>query len=157
MSEPKAARRSVRLTEDEAWEAVTAAHTGILTTIRRNGMPVSTPIWFVVMDRKIYARTNASSKKVARARHDQRATFLVEAGLRWAELRAVHMTGRISLLGEEDPLASTVDAELERKYGAFRTASEAMPKATRDHYAVPKTYLCLEAEGRILTWDNRRL
>jgi len=49
-------------------------------------MPVSRRCGFAVIDREIYTRTLASSKKIARARRDNRATFLVEAGLRWAEL-----------------------------------------------------------------------
>src|ERR1700730_8874494 len=96
----------IRLTPDEAWAAVSAAHTGILTTLRRDGMPVSTPVWFAVIDRKIYARTRATSKKVARARRDDRATFLVEAGLRWAELLAVHLSGHVSLIEQDDPFVS---------------------------------------------------
>src|SRR5947209_5161340 len=102
MSEVSGARRSVRLSEIEAWAALTASHTGILTTLRRDGLPVSTPVWFVVIDRKICTRTGASSKKVTRARRDDRATFLVEAGLGWAELRAVHLTGHVSLIEEDD-------------------------------------------------------
>jgi len=145
------------LTEEEAWAAVSAAHTGILTTLRRDGMPVSTPVWFVVIDRRIYTRTRANSKKVARARRDDRATFLVEAGLRWAELRAVHLSGRVTLIDEDVPVVAAVEAELKRKYDGFTTAREAMPQPTRDHYSVAKTYLCFEAEGRILSWDNRRL
>ena len=157
VSEVKSGRRSVRLTHDEAWAALTAAHTGILTTLRRDGMPVSTPLWFVVIDRKIYSRTRSNSKKVVRARHDDRATFLIEAGLRWAELAAVHLSGRVSLIEEDDPFVSTIEAELERKYTSFRTARNEMPQATRDHYTVRKAYLCFDAEGRILSWDNRRL
>jgi PPOX class probable F420-dependent enzyme len=150
-------KRSVRLNEDEAWAAVSAAHTGILTTLRRDGMPVSTPVWFAVIDRKIYSRTPAKSKKVSRARRDSRATFLVEAGLRWAELQAVHLSGHVTLIEEDDPIVATIEAELQRKYAGFTTPREAMPQATRDHYSVATMYLCFEADGRILSWDNRRL
>ncbi len=139
------------------WAFASDAHTGILTTLRRDGMPVSTPLWFVVIDRKIYSRTRANSKKVARVRHDGRATFLVEAGLRWAELQAVHLSGRVSLLTEDDPIVAAIEAELDKKYAAFRSQRATMPSATRDHYEVTKAYLCFEADGKVLSWDNRRL
>src|SRR5271155_3465040 len=84
----------IRLTPDEAWEAVGAAHTGILTTLRRDGMPIALPVWFVVEDRTVAMMTPAGTKKIARVRHDPRASFLVESGERWVELRAVHLTGR---------------------------------------------------------------
>jgi Pyridoxamine 5'-phosphate oxidase len=43
---------------DEAWEAVGAAHTGILTTLRRDGGPIALPVWFVVDDRTVAMMTD---------------------------------------------------------------------------------------------------
>ena len=54
----------VRLTEDEAWAELAAAHTGILTTLRRDGRPVPLPVWFVALDRHVYVRTPARTRKV---------------------------------------------------------------------------------------------
>ena len=39
---------SVRLSDEEAWAELAAAHTGIFTTLRRDGRPVTLPTWFVV-------------------------------------------------------------------------------------------------------------
>ncbi len=75
----------IRLTPEEAWDFVEGAHTGILGTLRSDGMPIMLPIWFVVIERRIYVRTSADSKKAKRARRDARASFLVERGERWAE------------------------------------------------------------------------
>jgi nitroimidazol reductase NimA-like FMN-containing flavoprotein (pyridoxamine 5'-phosphate oxidase superfamily) len=86
---------SVRLTPDEAWDVLARAHTGILTTLRRDGMPISLPMWFVALERTICISAPSGTKKLARLRHDPRASFLVESGERWAELEAVHLTGRI--------------------------------------------------------------
>ena len=44
----------VRLSEEEAWAELGAAHTGILTTLRRDGRPVSLPVWFATVGRRIY-------------------------------------------------------------------------------------------------------
>ena len=60
----------VRLTDDEAWAELAAAHTGILTTLRRDGRPVPLPVWFTVLDRRIYVRTPAGTRKVQHVRHD---------------------------------------------------------------------------------------
>ncbi|MGH9137555.1 MAG: pyridoxamine 5'-phosphate oxidase family protein [Acidimicrobiales bacterium] len=42
----------VRLTDDEAWAFLENGHIGILTSLRRDGWPVSLPVWFVVLDRR---------------------------------------------------------------------------------------------------------
>jgi hypothetical protein len=52
----------IRLSVDEAWDTIDRAHTGILTTLRRDGVPVSLPVWFVVLDRRIYVSGPANTK-----------------------------------------------------------------------------------------------
>jgi PPOX class probable F420-dependent enzyme len=145
----------VRLSEDQAWREIAAAHTGVLTTLRADGTPVALPVWFVARERTIYVSTPPRAKKVARVRNDPRASFLVESGARWAELRAVHVNGAIDVV--DDPATITaVTAELDAKYAAFRTATAALPAATRAHYA-GRTILRFVPSGRILSWDNARL
>jgi nitroimidazol reductase NimA-like FMN-containing flavoprotein (pyridoxamine 5'-phosphate oxidase superfamily) len=97
----------VRLTPEEQWAMLEAAHTGIFTSLRRDGAPVALPVWFAVVDRRIYLRTPAKTKKVARIRNDDRCSFLVESGLAWKELKAVHLSGCAVLLepGEESARA----------------------------------------------------
>ena len=158
MSSTAAKRPSIRLNEDETWAVLADAHTGILTTLRRDGVPISLPVWFAAIDRLIYVTTPARTKKVARVRHDSRSSFLVESGLRWAELLGVHMTGRVELVDAEaeTELARRVAAETDRKYAAFRTARSAMPKETRAHYAGSEL-IRFTPDARVLTWDNSRL
>jgi Pyridoxamine 5'-phosphate oxidase len=146
---------SVRLTEAEAWTLVAAAHTGIFTSLRRDGTPISLPLWFVVDDHTIWLSTPASSKKVTRVRNNPRTSFLVESGERWAELAAVHLTCTATVV-EGDEVA-WVEAEKARKYGAFRTARRAMPERTRDHYGGARAAIRLDPDARVLTWDNSRL
>jgi PPOX class probable F420-dependent enzyme len=148
--------QSVRLTRDEAWAELAAAHTGILTTLRADGMPIALPVWFVAFDERVYVSAPGHTKKLARLRHDPRASFLVESGERWAELRAVHLTGQTRFV--EDPaLLERVRVALDEKYGAFRTQREAMPDATREYYAVTTVTIEIVPDERILTWDNSLL
>ena len=146
---------SVRLTPEEAWEELGRAHTGILTTLRRDGMPITLPMWFVAIDGLICFSAPARTKKLSRLRKDPRASFLVESGERWAELKAVHLTGRIEWV-EDEAQMERISAALDAKYAAFRTAASSMPQATRDHYA-GRAFLRLVPDDRILSWDNRKL
>jgi hypothetical protein len=119
----------IRLDDDEAWAVLEAAHTGILTTLRADGSPVTLPMWFVALDRTICFTTFEGTKKLARVQRDPRASFLVESGERWAELRAVHRRwhGRDRRRRDRRP---RIDAAARRKFSAFRTARSEMPAAT---------------------------
>ena len=147
---------SVRLTADEAWAVVEASHTGIFTSLRRDGVPIALPLCFVVLDRRIYVSGPASARRVARIRRDPRVSFLVESGERWAELRAVHVTGRARVVAEPE-LQARVAAVLDAKYRGFRTPRAAMPAATRAHYEVTLATIEITPDPCILSWDNARL
>ena len=151
----------VRLGEEEAWAELEHAHTGILTTLRRDGRPVSLPVWFAAVDRTIYVRTPAKTRKVAHVRNDPRATFLVERGEKWIELCAVMVYADVELLdpGEEYDAAS---AAITAKYAGFGMESKAMggkkvPDATKEHYAGRSEVLRLTPTEQPVTWDNSRL
>lgn len=146
---------AIRLTADEAWDVIEGSHTGILTTLRADGSPVTLPTWFVVLDRTICMSTPPQTKKVIRIRRDPRASFLVESGKRWAELRAVQVSGRVEIV-EDESTQALISETLDEKYAAFRSASAAMPEATRAHYA-QRTFLRLIPAPRMLTWDNGRI
>lgn len=146
---------SIRLTPDEAWAFVERAHTGILTTLRRDGFPVALPVWFVVLDRTVCFTTPPSGKKVARVRRDPRASFLVESGKAWTELAAVHLSGRLSEV-TDGRTASLVDELFEAKYAAFRVPDHRMPAAARAVYRERVT-LRLVPDDRFLSWDNSRI
>jgi PPOX class probable F420-dependent enzyme len=150
-------RPSVRLNRDEAWAVIHDSHTGILTTLRRDGTPITLPTWFVDLDRTVCFSTPALTKKVGRIRRNSRVSFLVESGRRWAELQAVHLTG-VAEVVDDPQLAARIAAALDSKYEAFRTRRAAMPAATRDHYESHGTvYIRILPDDRILNWDNSRL
>ena len=147
---------SLRLSPEEAWAFLEKGHTGILTSLRRDGWPISLPVWYAVLDRRIYVSGPARTKKFGRMKRDPRVGFLVETGLRWKELSAVHVTGRARIVS--DPaLIERVQKAMDAKYAAFRTDRTKMPSATAQHYQQGSTTVCIEPEGKLLTWDNARL
>jgi PPOX class probable F420-dependent enzyme len=146
---------SVRLSEDEAWEVLGSSHTGILTTLRRDGFPVALPVWFVAEDHTILVAGPALTKKFNRVRHDGRASFLVESGYRWAELQAVQITGTAELVDQPD--WEHIDALLDAKYMGARTPREEMAPSAKARYDSARALIRIVPEGRILSWDNARL
>lgn len=145
----------IRLTADEAWDVIAEAHTGILTTLRRDGTPIALPVWFVAEDRTIVIMTPAGTKKISRVTHDPRASFLVESGEQWAELLGVHLTGRVEVISDAAATARA-DADILAKYAAFRPPITGLPQATQKYYA-KNVFLRFVPEGKILTWDNARI
>ena len=145
----------IRLTPDEAWAFVERAHTGILTTLRRSGHPVTLPVWFVPLDRTVCFTTPSGSAKAARARHDPRASFLVESGDAWTDLAAVHLTGHLSIVTDDRTIA-LVGELFDTKYAAFRVPDHRMPAAARAAYH-DRVTLRLVPDDRILSWDNSRI
>lgn len=145
----------VRLTDPEIWDLVTDAHTGIMTTLRRDGMPIALPVWFASVDRMIYVHTRG--KKLRRLARDARASFLVESGEAWAELVAVHLTGRAEQIELDGELLERVEAETSRKYDAFRDPAGEMPEATAEFYATTMRWVRFTPDDRVLSWDNGKL
>ena len=145
----------VRMAEGEAWEFLERGHTGIFTSVRADGWPVSLPVWYVIADRRVYLHTPAHTSKVSRVRRDDRACFVVESGERWVELAAVVLRVRGAVLAGGDE-AEQATALFEEKYAGFRPQAAALPSATQRHYD-GFVVIRLEPDGPPLTWDNSRL
>ena len=154
-----ASKLSPRMNEDEIWAFVRDGHTGIFTTLRRDGMPIAMPMWYCCIDREIYMQTRG--RKLQRIKNDPRASFLVETGDRWAELVAVHLTGRAEHLSPDGDLHAAFAKEMDRKYRAFRSSGSEgpdMPSEAAEYYAKQMQGLVrFVVEGRILNWDNSKM
>ncbi len=144
-----------RLTPEEIWTYVADAHTGIMTTLRRDGMPIAMPIWFAAIDGFIYVNTRG--KKLTRIANDPRASFLVESGEAWRDLQAVHFTGLAEVVDLDTELLQRVEAEVSRKYDRFRTDSADMPEQVAAAYAAGMSWLRFTPDARVLSWNNRAL
>ena len=142
---------SPRLSHEQAWEVLSAGRTGILTTLKADGTPISLPMWFVAIDERIYVVTPERTKKVVRVRHNPRVAFLVESGERWTELVAVHLTGHARVVSDPH-LYAGVRAAMGHKYAGFRTEG-----GDRNVDGIPMALIEITPDERVLTWDNNRL
>ncbi|MCU1367288.1 MAG: pyridoxamine 5-phosphate oxidase-related FMN-binding [Ilumatobacteraceae bacterium] len=146
----------IELSASEEAGLLASSRTGIITTVRSDGWPISLPVWFAYLDGAIYLRTPTRSKKVARVRNDARACFVVEAGEAWTDLHAVIWLGRLTEVVDPD-LLERVGAALGDKYRVLRTSSAKMPEATKRHYGSRDTMFEMRPDERRLSWDNRKL
>jgi nitroimidazol reductase NimA-like FMN-containing flavoprotein (pyridoxamine 5'-phosphate oxidase superfamily) len=148
---------SIRLSRDEAWEELARAHTGIFTSLKADGTPITLPLWFVTLDERIYISAPARTKEIARLRRNPRCSFLVESGTYWRELKAVLLTGNAREVTDEG-LKQRVRNALDAKYDRYRSKRSSMPKETRSVYEAPGSVMFeMVPDDRILTWDNARI
>jgi nitroimidazol reductase NimA-like FMN-containing flavoprotein (pyridoxamine 5'-phosphate oxidase superfamily) len=147
----------IALKDDELWAYVSAAHTAVVTTLRRDGWPVALPVWFVVLNRLIYLKTFPTLMKAKRIAHDPRASFVVEDGQNWTELRAVTVSASAELLSE-GPEANAARQALSVKYPPdVDVPVHRLPEASRAYYGAADVIIRLTPAGRPISWDNRRL
>lgn len=145
----------VQLSADEQLAFLERGHTGIITTLRRDGWPVSLPVWYAVVDGKVYLSTPPKAKKLARVRNDERCSFLVESGEKWVDLTAVEFRARAVIVTDAAE-AEAVAAALADKYDGFGPPQELLPDATKNHYAERET-IRLDPVEAAISWDNQRI
>ncbi|MBI4308077.1 MAG: pyridoxamine 5'-phosphate oxidase family protein [Chloroflexi bacterium] len=127
----------------------------VLTTLRRDGSPVSVPMWFVYHEGCVYMHSLKRGAKVHNVRRDARVCLAAESGERWAGLKAVVIQGRCAVL--EDPAeVARFDAAYNQKYAGLTRPDEVLPQRVKDHYAGPWVVLRVTPE-KVRTWDNSKI
>jgi PPOX class probable F420-dependent enzyme len=82
----------------------------ILATIRKNGMPQLSPVWYVWRDDTFFISTTTTTAKWQNLLRDQRCSGIIDH----PDGRYIHMAGTAELSTEEHPLEIT--REIVRKY-----------------------------------------
>ncbi len=85
-----------------------------LTTFRRDGRAVATPVWFVTHDGRLYVYTEASSGKAKRVRANGRAQ-IAPSDVRGRPLGAFIAASARQV--REDALRARLEDAFRRKYG----------------------------------------
>src|SRR5262249_19573550 len=101
---------STSMTREEIEHFLRNQRTLILSTLKKDGAPVSHALWFLYTGDAIYVNVQAKSFKYRNILRDDRVCALVEAGERYLDLRGVMVQGRASRV--DDPAEQArVDAE----------------------------------------------
>ena len=94
-----------------------AAHYITVTTFRKNGAPVATPLWFVEHAGTLYAHTQLTSGKVKRIQHNINVLIAPCTSSGIATEHPVAAIARIVTDPDEEALAEQL---LSHKYGMMR-------------------------------------
>lgn len=95
----------------------------VLATVRPDGGPAATPMWFLHDREAISMVTVAGTPKLANLRYESRVAVVVEAGTR-GDIRGVEVRGRAAVLPESEARRGLVEGllakyhpDLERRWG----------------------------------------
>ncbi len=89
-----------------------------LATRRRDGSWARTPVWFAIVDGRLYARTIADSAKVKRLRND--AAVELAPCTAQGEIQGPSVTGSAVLLADDAPAVFAANRALDDRYGERR-------------------------------------
>ena len=103
-----------------------------LETVRKSGVAVPTPVWFVKDGDVLYVRTPASSGKVKRVRNNQKVRVAVCD--RGGSLLGAWVNGVASLTDERE--GDRINKQLTAKYGMFKKVMDFLASLKKVHYAV---------------------
>jgi PPOX class probable F420-dependent enzyme len=146
----------ITLDDDEVKAFLGKSRTGILSTLRRDGRPVSLPLWYALDGDAIVMTTPRGSRKIARIENDPRACFLVEAGEAWVELRAVMLYGTCAVIADPGEIRRA-DALIDARYPPeIRVPRSRLPRVTTELYA-SKVVVRFAPDGERVSWDNRKI
>ena len=140
------------MSDDEVAEFLREQRRAHVGTINPDGTPHVVPLSYVVLDGRLTFWTDPRSKKVANVRRDPRMTCLVEAGTEFAEFRAVQLTGRVELGGDDDASMRVGLALFERARGELTDELRAVVAGM-----VPERIGITLHPERVVTWDHRKL
>lgn len=148
-------REQIRMTEDEQREFLVNAHTIIISSIGKDGVPHPMPMWFGVEDDgAIVMSTFTKSQKIKNLERDPRVSLLVEDGEEYAELRGVVLYGTAELVPDDDEVVEIL----------MRVNSKSLPegidadalRASLRATAPKRTGIRVRPE-RVVNWDHRKL
>jgi nitroimidazol reductase NimA-like FMN-containing flavoprotein (pyridoxamine 5'-phosphate oxidase superfamily) len=126
-----------------------------LSTVDSFGFPHSTPVWFVVIDGKIYFRAQPYKKKIRNLIERPRVCAVVSDGEFYSELRGVMIQGVAKIVDQDKSRRKQVFALLAEKYANFRDTSK-MPIMWLEKYGSEHRVVVEITPTNIVSWDNRK-
>ena len=134
-------------TDSQSHSFVSLAHEQYvnLTTFRKNGIAVPTPMWFAEHQGIIYIMTGAVSGKVKRIRHTSRVTLAACSGS--GKITGTEVEGNARIVNDAAEI-EIAEAALAKKYGLLRKllyGVMGVMRALRRKPPLPGAYLAVEA------------
>jgi PPOX class probable F420-dependent enzyme len=148
-------RDQIRMTEAELAAFLDEQRTVVVATNGRDGWPHLMPLWYVMRDGELWAWTYARSQKVRNLERDARATWQVEAGTSYEQLRGAMVRSRVVVHRD----VGTVEAFGVELFSRYTGASPLPPEvhAMLAAQAPKRVALQFVAVETPVKWDHAKL
>ena len=147
-------RDRIRMSDAEVWAFLDECRNLQVATLRRDGSPHLTTLWFATLDGAIAFPSYTKAQKIVNLRRDPRIAVLAEQGNTYETLRGVSINATADLL-EDDPRHADYSYALTKRY-ARPEQSEAEIREESRRMMVKHTMVLLRPE-RVISWDHRKL
>lgn len=146
------------MSDREILDLLQEPHTGVLSTIGRNGFPHSVGIYYVPVETEpleIHMWVYAKSQKAVNVRRDPRSSLLVESGRPYEDLRGVLVRGESSIVTEFESVFELGKTIYERYFAPRTGVPLADAVAGIERQARKRASLVMTATG-VASWDHSR-
>jgi PPOX class probable F420-dependent enzyme len=153
MTEQRAQRRgrAIAMTREEVDAFLTGERTCRVATVGGDGAPHVAPLWFVWDGERVWLNSLVRSQRWADVARDPRVSLVVDAGVDFAELRGVEVSGAARVVGEvpRQGQPKPALAEVERLFAA--------KYAPNGEFAVDGRHAWLRIDvEKLVSWDFRK-
>lgn len=159
-------RAQIVMSPEEQLELLEAERVVVVATLGPRGWPHVMPMWFTLRPPagdvpaggppvEIWVWTYAKSQKVRNLERDPRATFLVETGVEYQELRGVQIEAEAEIVRETERVFE-FGKELTMRYAEGIESIEGDAAAAMQAQAAKRVAIRFEAR-RVASWDHRKL
>ena len=150
-------RRSqyIPMKQAETWSFVRSQYKMVLCTLDSYGFPHAAPVWYVVVDDKIYFRAQPYKKKIKNILKKPQVCAVIEDGEIYTELRGVMVQGLAKVVDTDKTLRKRVFDLLAEKYRERRD-TDRFPKRWQETYGKEHRVVVEFKPTKIVSWDNRK-
>ncbi len=143
------------MTHAEAWTFIKEHYKMVLSTLDSFSFPHAAPVWFVVIDGKIYFRAQPYKKKIANLLKRPQVCGVIEDGDKYTELRGVMIRGLAKVVDTDKVLRKQVFDLLAEKYRNLRDTYR-FPRSWQEKYGKEHRVVVELTPTSIVSWDNRK-
>jgi nitroimidazol reductase NimA-like FMN-containing flavoprotein (pyridoxamine 5'-phosphate oxidase superfamily) len=143
------------MTDEEVWGFLDSRDRLFVAFPAEDGFPHVTPMWFCILNKRIYLRTQDYKVKVKLA-SSGKVCCSIDDGRRYKELRGVTIWGSSRIVSERS-LIRRISMSMNARYRREQWTPSEMPRSwVLERKAEKRAYIEI-VPSRISSWDNRKV
>jgi PPOX class probable F420-dependent enzyme len=147
-------RNQIALTEEEQAAFLREGHTLEVASIGPDGYPHQVAMWYALIDGKIHFTTYSKSQKVLNLRRNPKISVMLEAGVKYNELRGMVIEGDADIIEGDVQLAARVAMMSGSRHPDVEPAG---PPSEQTLRTVAKRVVVRVNPVNVYSWDHTKL